>query len=1026
MIPLSLTLRGMYSYRSDQTIDFTKLTESQLFGIFGPVGSGKSTILEAITYVLYGKIERLDKNDELGNNLKNLASEDLFIGFNFLAGNNFSEEYWFEVHHPGRKKSHTFKRAQKIKVNGEWETRSISAEAILGLSYDNFKRTIIIPQGRFQEFLQLGDAERTKMMQDIFNLDRFDLAGKVKELYGETKNRQANIEGQLFQFGDITAETIDQKQQIIRDGKTALAQLETERKQLEAKLKASEQLGQLFAKLADFTAKNDQMNQQAAVIKARRKRLSAYQYCLANFSTLLSKLDEQNTQLEQIEGLLQSKSAIKKTLEKEQKQHEESFGKIKADFEQREQLNIAAEELGRLRHMRELNNTKSGLDQQIAEMAQQIAQEIQTGEQISGEKATVIATTAALKKQVTQTTELHEIDRWFLQQKQLTQSLNEEKARLKSVREKLAANETERAESLAGIELEFWQGSKKIGQSLDELLADAATTLESLAGEIAGRAHDIQHLKVQAQLETFAASLQPGEACPLCGATEHPAPMSTEYLAKTVAQQDKHLQTLRDQQTALQGHVQQWQILAERQKNLQDDRVRLQQQIAEKEAELKQLRSDFHWENFSPDDQAAVATALANAAHIQQQLTAAESQRESVDERIERNRSARESLVKQQSAAQTQLAVVNSELASLAKQFRVIKPDDFKDAAPETIEEQIRGYSEKYRRIEADFHDAEAHRTQIHEQLLKIGVELNTAESRRETVTGQIAALEQSLAQAIEASEFSDMAHIRGILENPVDIEQEQDIIATFEQEKHTLETQIAQLQKETDGKSFSPLDHSELETRQAQLAETIDQQNRLVIETEKEIADIAKKIELRKGLEAEQNSIAARLDNLAVLQKMFKGRGFVNYVSRIYLQHLCHSANLRFQPLTRQQLALELNGDQFVIRDYLNGGETRSVKTLSGGQTFQASLCLALALADHVHKLSRAKQNFFFLDEGFGTLDRESLRLVFDTLKALRNENRIVGVISHVEEMQQEIDVFLKVSNNPETGSTITCSWEA
>ncbi|MEZ4763217.1 MAG: hypothetical protein R3C26_08485 [Calditrichia bacterium] len=136
-------------------------------------------------------------------------------------------------------------------------------------------------------------------------------------------------------------------------------QPETERKQLEAALKASEQLGQLFAKLADFTAQNEQMNQQAAAIKARRKRLSAYQYCLANFSTLLSKLDEQNTRnWSRPRDCCNPKVAIKNA-EKEQKQHEESFGKIKADFEQREQLNIAAEESGRLRHMRETNNTKA-------------------------------------------------------------------------------------------------------------------------------------------------------------------------------------------------------------------------------------------------------------------------------------------------------------------------------------------------------------------------------------------------------------------------------------------------------------------------------------------------------------------------------------------------------------------------------------------------------------------------------------------------------------------------------------------
>jgi energy-coupling factor transporter ATP-binding protein EcfA2 len=94
-----------------------------------------------------------------------------------------------------------------------------------------------------------------------------------------------------------------------------------------------------------------------------------------------------------------------------------------------------------------------------------------------------------------------------------------------------------------------------------------------------------------------------------------------------------------------------------------------------------------------------------------------------------------------------------------------------------------------------------------------------------------------------------------------------------------------------------------------------------------------------------------------------------------------------------------------------MNGGKTRSVKTLSGGQTFQAALSLALALADNIQQITASNQNFFFLDEGFGSLDKESLAVVFDTLKSLRRETRMVGIISHVEEMQQEIEVHLRMS---------------
>jgi len=95
MIPRTLTLKGIYSYQQEQVIDFQKLTAAQLFGIFGPVGSGKSTILEAITFALYGETERLNQRDNRQQNMKNLTSEQMYIRFEFLAGEKSPGEYCF-------------------------------------------------------------------------------------------------------------------------------------------------------------------------------------------------------------------------------------------------------------------------------------------------------------------------------------------------------------------------------------------------------------------------------------------------------------------------------------------------------------------------------------------------------------------------------------------------------------------------------------------------------------------------------------------------------------------------------------------------------------------------------------------------------------------------------------------------------------------------------------------------------------------------------------------------------------------
>ena len=160
MIPVHLTIKGLYSYREAQTIDFTRLTETALFGIFGKVGSGKSSILEAITFALYGETDRLNKSgDDRNYNMMNLRSSDLLIDYVCLAGAE-GKKYRFTV--KGKRNGRQFDKVNTFERRGyqwmdeldDWapiETDQ-AAEKIIGLSYENFKRTIIIPPGEVPGF----------------------------------------------------------------------------------------------------------------------------------------------------------------------------------------------------------------------------------------------------------------------------------------------------------------------------------------------------------------------------------------------------------------------------------------------------------------------------------------------------------------------------------------------------------------------------------------------------------------------------------------------------------------------------------------------------------------------------------------------------------------------------------------------------------------------------------------------------------------------------------------------------------
>lgn len=213
-----------------------------------------------------------------------------------------------------------------------------------------------------------------------------------------------------------------------------------------------------------------------------------------------------------------------------------------------------------------------------------------------------------------------------------------------------------------------------------------------------------------------------------------------------------------------------------------------------------------------------------------------------------------------------------------------------------------------------------------------------------------------------------------------------------------------------------------ELEALQLQHAEGLRQLGALKSRLEETTKKHQQQTEWNRQLELLEH----RAENLRIMRQLFRASGFVNYISSIFLHELCHAANERFHRLSRQQLTLEIDKDNaFLVRDFLNGGKRRHVKTLSGGQTFQAALCLALALSERIQQNQPAGQHFFFLDEGFGSLDKSALNTVFETLKTLRSEQRIVGVISHVEEMQQEMETHLAIVLDAERGSLLNPSWK-
>ena len=183
MIPLTLKIQGIFSYQDEAVIDFSKLAQANIFGIFGKVGSGKSTILEAIMFALYGEVARMGSSGR-SYNMMNLRSNQMKVDFTFDVGGvmyralvetNRKKKNFDQVDTP------TFRYFSWI--NEDWQPYAdFNATKVLGIEAQHFKKTIIIPQNEFQKFLELSPTERTRMIKDIFiNLEGIRTCDKIPQ-----------------------------------------------------------------------------------------------------------------------------------------------------------------------------------------------------------------------------------------------------------------------------------------------------------------------------------------------------------------------------------------------------------------------------------------------------------------------------------------------------------------------------------------------------------------------------------------------------------------------------------------------------------------------------------------------------------------------------------------------------------------------------------------------------------------------------------------------------------------------------
>lgn len=1008
MIPIQLTIEGLYSYQKRQTIDFSNLINAGLFGIFGAVGSGKSSILEAITFALYGETERLNAKDKRAYNMMNLKSNSSYIAFDFL---NF-EDKTFRITREYKRNSKRFEEIKPStvvlyeKMNNDWiPLNHTNLREIIGLSYDNFKRTIIIPQGKFKEFIELGAKDRTQMMKEIFNLHKYDLYDKVSVLNSRNLTQLNQLEGKLSGFEEVSEEHIAFLQDQLTSEIEILNIKKTDFETIGKKLQALENIKSDVELLQNKQNAFSELAQQKPEIERKNAELDLYEKVYKIFHQQLVDLEKTEKNIQSISIQAKDQESKLNISETELSKISQKITELQPAFNQLPQKRLEEEDLKRIAENiyfeSEIIELKSR-SEKGSEKVNEVEENIETIRKIIKSADEEIM---QLTKNQIDSAILISAGNWFIQQQNLLKNRKNQQEKIKGIQAEIVQISNELA--AANVSVNNFENDVQLKK----------TTYNSQKNQLEEKR---RNLEVQQKLSHFAHNLHNGEACPLCGALEHPAVIVLDDVTT-------NLEALQVESTHLDNQYNEWVDFTEKiRQKIQKLSLVEEQFLIEKNAiqtienQLLNHQSQFIWSEFDPADftdfEHKKNLSLQLNRQVDEKSKLITTQRQLLDTAQEKLEKFKKALAQFKLDEAKKTAQIKQNSANL----KVLVSEDFRSFSVEEIQQKLNELQLFNQKTETDF-------KLLTEQFNYLNNQISGQKASLHSIQKQLNDLndEYEKLNVLFNQNLSDQNHTKEqvleVINLKLDVDSTRKQVQDFMIAYKTLHNQIEELQEKLKNQAFS---EEELQQQQKQfltIKNQLEEATENVTKTKTEIQRLTAAFNQKKELLKQQEALRGRAENLKTLSNLFKAAGFVQYVSTIYLKQLCENANIRFRKMTRNQLHLQINEtNDFEVVDYLNEGKTRSVKTLSGGQSFQVSLSLALALAESVQVHTKAGKNFFFIDEGFGTQDTESVNIVFETLNNLHKENRIVGIISHVEELKERIPTALQITKSDENGSLI------
>ncbi|EPR71489.1 SbcC/MukB-like Walker B domain-containing protein [Cyclobacterium qasimii] len=809
-------------------------------------------------------------------------------------------------------------------------------------------------------------------------------------------------------LGDTSEEVLKEKAQIRKDLLATVKNAEESLEKASLKLQSLEALKKKHSQLLNFKSQWEQLQTRETEIEDKKKELKAFIQANSHLRPIWNQIKDWKLELEKATTGAVNCNRFKEAYTDDIRKLELQEGELREKAEKRPERESKIRDLKMVLEIQVIEKRLIEAQNKVASLQPRLNEDLEKQKALEKQLSSLDQELDNSRSQATSTQLAKltgDIKDWntFTENKStLEHALDQIKTDIETIKakeEKISVTTPDKFN-----DLESWADWE------NNNLKAIATAKEQL----------IENKALQAHVK----NLKEGEPCPLCGSVHHPIPLSTDETEEQVTAFNKQLDDSRKTLEKIQQLSRQ----------LYDQNIQRTNQtklFTDKEQELKTLNFQFSTLKNSLVDESV--NTLDDLKLKRKNLTDQIEKEESIRNTARQYRTQLEQLRLQIESGQQQLRVEEQKTIAQKSTLKA-KEDEVSDknfssgymqSSTETIRKTI---NTVLKDIEDTANLLDGKQKVLKEKRNDAATNLANLENfkkdkeeaglKLEGLTKEFNELKIKLGQ-------TDQELLEKLFNSNLDEDKFDREIRDYEKECSIVKSHLAALEAEEGITNFDQSHFDSLKEETDFKKTELESVRKKKINLDRDISDLQEKLETKKGLTKVLDAMENRATNLKELEQLFKGSGFVKYVSSIYLKELCNTANKRFTQLTKNSLRLEIDANNtFWVIDYLNEGKKRLLKTLSGGQTFQASLCLALALAEKVKSLNQADQSFFFLDEGFGALDKKSLRIVFETLKALRHENRIVGIISHVEELQQEIEVFANIVLDPEKGSQVLYSF--